>query len=241
MSKSEVITAEEQAQDAARQISAQYHAANAAAGAAVKEMVIFGLMLDRVEEEIIAQNEQKKGNRPWISDILGRKSTRRKSTQFKPTGLKDWLAANCPEVNYKTALAYRAAARGVRRLAQIGNDTPLLPLLGDVVFKDEGLETLRQRVISIIQGSSLRVLREAARTNPHKGLDGVLTGRRALTIEETALAAGQLARELGGRVDAYCRAGWAESVTQEERDDLIRSLKTAITYLTEVSGNGGVK
>ncbi len=236
MSKSEVITAEEQAQDAARQISAQYHAANAAAGAAVKEMVIFGLMLDRVEEEIIAQNEQKKGNRPWISDILGRKST-----QFKPTGLKDWLTANCPEVNYKTAIAYRAAARGVRRLAQIGNDTPLLPLLGDVVFKDEGLETLRQRVISIIQGSSLRVLREAARTNPHKGLDGVLTGRRALTIEATALAAGQLARELGGRVDAYCRAGWAESVTQEERDDLIRSLKTAITYLTEVSGNGGVK
>lgn len=236
MSKSEVITAEEQAQDAARQISAQYHAASAAAGVAVKEMVIFGLMLDRVEGEIIAQNEQKKENRPWISGRTGREIT-----QFKATGLRDWLAVNCPEVNYKTAMGYRAAARGVRRLAQIGNDTPLLPLLGDVVFKDEMLETLRQRVISIIQTSSLRVLREAARTNPHKGLDGVLTGRRALTIEETALAAGQLARELGGRVDAYCRAGWAESVTQEERDDLIRSLKTAITYLTEVSGNGGAK
>ncbi len=238
MSKSEVITAEEQAQDAARQISAQYHAANAAAGAAVKEMVIFGLMLDRVEEEIIAQNEQEKRNPPWIPRENKIPVQRGRPSE---TGLRYWLAIHCPEVNYKTAMGYRAAARGVRRLAQIGNDTPLLPLLGDVVFKDEGLETLRQRVISIIQGSSLRVLREAARTNPHKGLDGVLTGRRALTIEETALAAGQLARELGGRVDAYCRAGWAESVTQEERDDLIRSLKTAITYLTEVSGNGGVK
>lgn len=238
MSKSEVITAEEISQDAARQITEQYHLASAAAGAAVKEMVIFGLMLDRVEGEIIAQNEQKKENRPRISDILTRQDAQFKATEGN---LKAWLSVHCPEINYRTALAYRAAARGVRRLAQIGNDTPLLPLLGNVAFKDEGLEILRQRVISIIQGSSLRVLREAARTNPYKGLDGVLTGRRALSQEETALAAGQLARELGGRVDAYCRAGWAESVSQEERDDLIRSLKTAITYLTEVSGNGGNK
>ena len=52
--------------------------------------------------------------------------------RYNPDGrgcsLKSWLEANCPEINYQTAKSYQRAAEGVRVLAKMAADVPLLPL-----------------------------------------------------------------------------------------------------------------
>lgn len=214
-------------------MTAQYRRASAAAGDAVKEMVIFGLMLDKVEAELSATRKRAENGAADFS--LPRQTKIPERGRPSENTLKAWLAEHCPEVNYKTALDYRAAVRGVRKLAHLEGNTPLLPLLGAEPLADEKLEDMRKSILKLIAGSSLRVLREAARGNPNKGLEGVLKGRRALTAEEKVAAATQLLHEVSGHIDAYIRAGWASFTTQEERDSLVRVLKAAIKSLAEVT------
>jgi len=260
------------AADTAREVTAQYRRASAACSRALREMVIFGLMLERVEENLItAQKSPNSCNftetprRPGettpllpvgqdnAAPLTAQKSpfscnstvvprhngeeNQRNDTTGKYSGLlKAWLAENCPEVNYFTAMDYRKAVRGLRRLAHIEDGRPLLIYLGTEPLGDEVLEEVRRRVLGIISHSSLRVLREAARGNALKGSRGLLHGRRALSDEEQRLAAEQLLRELSGRLDAYIRCGWAERVDQTARDDLSRALKGALKSLAQIGG-----
>lgn len=83
-------------------------------------------------------------------------------------GLKAWLENNCPDINYKTAYGYMAAAAGLRREAKLAEDVPLLAMMGEDPVPEARAEKLRQRVQRILAESTLGLLREAA-SAPHDG------------------------------------------------------------------------
>ena len=81
-------------------------------------------------------------------------------------GLKQWLSEHCPEVNYKTATGYMAAAKGLIAAAKLAADRPLLPLMGEKPLTDAEEEAMRGKVMDILATSSLRLLKEAGRALP---------------------------------------------------------------------------
>ena len=120
-------------------------------------------------------------------------------------GLRNWLAENCPEVNYDTARGYREAAKGLLAAAQLAADRPLLALMGENPLTDEEEESARAKVMDVIASSSLRLLKAAARadrTELGRPKGGTSEGRRAkdpLTAsEEWMQRAEAAANELGG-------------------------------------------
>ena len=120
-------------------------------------------------------------------------------------GLRNWLAENCPEVNYDTARGYREAAKGLLAAAQLAADRPLLALMGENPLTDEEEESAREKVMDVIASSSLRLLKAAARadrTELGRPKGGTSEGRRAkdpLTAsEEWMQRAEAAANELGG-------------------------------------------
>lgn len=120
-------------------------------------------------------------------------------------GLRNWLAENCPEVCYTTAVGYREAAKGLLAAAQLAADRPLLALMGENPLTDEEEESARAKVMEVIASSSLRLLKAAARadrTELGRPKGGTSEGRRAkdpLTAsEEWMQRAEAAANELGG-------------------------------------------
>lgn len=121
------------------------------------------------------------------------------------TGLKAWLAENAPEVDYKTAMGYKYAARGLLSLADKARDRPLLELMGEEPLTDAEKEAAREQVREVIATSSLRLLKAAAKADvekagPKKG--GASNGkqvvaeseREAEAAEDLAAAANDLGR-----------------------------------------------
>ena len=108
-----------------------------------------------------------------VSNVLDGRSKRSlpRETAFnsghgwnKGLGLKRWLSENCPDVNYKTALGYMAAAQVVAKAAELRADAPLLALMGEPGKKAAAMdEAARNRVMGIIAVSSLRALKAAGR------------------------------------------------------------------------------
>lgn len=77
--------------------------------------------------------------------------------------LKGWLSEHCPEINYKTAAGYKAAALGLAEAAGLPEDMPLLALMeGDAAFEDENAE-IHERVMSIVGTASIGFLKAAGR------------------------------------------------------------------------------
>jgi hypothetical protein len=77
--------------------------------------------------------------------------------------LKGWLREHCPEVNYHTAHGYRDAALGVAAAAELPDAMPLLALMdGEAAFEPE-MDAVRARVMQIISGASIGLLKAASR------------------------------------------------------------------------------
>lgn len=127
-------------------VTAQYAKVCEAVGASVREMVIFGAMLNEVDRRL-------------KEDGAERNSLERK---VKGMSLHGWLELNCPEVNYKTAMSYRAAAAGAMKLARLAEGVELLPLVDERELADAKMEGYRQRILKVLTENSMRVLRSAA-------------------------------------------------------------------------------
>jgi len=123
------------------------------AQAGLAEIVRFGAMLLAVQDRLDElDNFQQK------LSSSGHGGDRRSGT-----GLKGWLAKNCPEVNYNTAYGYMMAASGLRREARLADDVPLLALMGEDPVPEAKAKKPRARIYKVIADSSLSLLREAAR------------------------------------------------------------------------------
>lgn len=129
----------------AQEISNQYAATCKACSGAVIEMVRFGALLIEAEAKLAGSDDDVRAGKAWR----------------RGQGLKAWLAAHCPEVNYRTAWGYKQAAMGIRDALQIAQDVPLLPLMGESPLPDKAEENLRERVLSAIQTNTLSMLRSA--------------------------------------------------------------------------------
>ena len=123
------------------------------AQAGLAEIVRFGAMLLAVQDRLDDLD-----NLQQRLSSSGHGGDRRSGT-----GLKGWLAKNCPEVNYNTAYGYMMAASGLRREARLADDVPLLALMGEDPVPEAKAEKLRARIYKVIADSSLSLLREAAR------------------------------------------------------------------------------
>ena len=195
---------------AAQALSVQFARVGKTAGAAVREMVVFGAMLEKVDDGLTR-------NRYNNSD------------KGATASLKSWLEANCPEINYQTAKSYQRAAEGVRVLAKMAADVPLLPLMGRETPADAALAKVREDVLGVIANSSLNVLRRAALPipvgNKLKGTHGLSQGRRALTAEEKAAEAEKMMRENVGSIGAYLRGPWFGMLTEQSQSDFLGALR----------------
>lgn len=197
---------------AAQALSFQFAKVSKAAGAATREMVVFGAMLEQVDDGLTKARYN---------------NTENKAGQG--VSLKSWLEDNCPEINYQTAKSYQRAAEGVRVLAKMADDVPLLPLMGAEPIADEALRKTREEILGVIASSSLNLLRRAALPMPVgnklKGTHGLAQGRRALTAEEQAAEAEKMRREILGSLGAYLRGNWFSMLTLEGQDDMLGTLK----------------
>lgn len=197
---------------AAQALSVQFARVGKTAGAAVREMVVFGAMLEKIDDAL---------------------TKRRFNNSNHPDGrgcsLRSWLEANCPEINYNTAKSYQRAAEGVRVLAKMAADVPLLPLMGRETPTDAALAKVREDVLGVIANSSLNVLRRAALPlpvgNKLKGTHGLSQGRRALTAEEKAAEAEKMMRENVGSIGAYLRGPWFGMLTEQSQSDFLGALR----------------
>lgn len=129
----------------ARLVARQFERVENALGNAVQEMVVFGAILEAIDETLKKKNAKRNTNAKYGGG----------------DSLKSWLALHCPDVNYNRAVSYLQAARGVRELAKIAEDVPLLPLMGENPLTDAHMEKQRKRVMDIVAKSSLRLLRGA--------------------------------------------------------------------------------
>ena len=195
---------------AAQALSVQFARVGKTAGAAVREMVVFGAMLEKIDDGLTR-------NRYNNSD------------KGATASLKSWLERNCPEINYNTAKSYQRAAEGVRVLAKMADDVPLLPLMGRETPADAALAKVREDVLGVIANSSLNVLRRAALPlpvgNKLKGTHGLSQGRRALTAEEKAAEAEKMMRENVGSIGAYLRGPWFGMLTEQSQSDFLGALR----------------
>lgn len=195
---------------AAQALSVQFARVGKTAGAAVREMVVFGAMLEKIDDGLTR-------NRYNNSD------------KGATASLKSWLEANCPEINYQTAKSYQRAAEGVRVLAKMSADVPLLPLMGRETPADAALRKVREDVLGVIANSSLNVLRRAALPlpvgNKLKGTHGLTQGRRALTAAEKAAEAEKMMRENVGSIGAYLRGPWFGMLTEQSQSDFLGALR----------------
>lgn len=122
------------------------------------EMIRFGAMMQDVDSSLTRETGARGGGH-----------TSRDET------LKGWLEANCPEINYKTALRFKALADGVRRACEIPTATPLCLVLpgadGSLDAPVENARTgagrrltpkrvaaLRSSVWKLVEGKSARQL-----------------------------------------------------------------------------------
>jgi hypothetical protein len=99
-------------------------------------------------------------------------------------GLKAWLSEHCPDVNYNTATGYMVAAEGLKNIAEIKDDVPLLSLMGSPDPKEEVVVAdARERVAKALDGASLRLLKEAG---PHISYTDLIPGCEAGTAAGSA-------------------------------------------------------
>ena len=193
---------------AAQALSVQFARVGKTAGAAVREMVVFGAMLEKIDDALTKD---------------------RCDPDRRACSLKSWMERNCPEINYNTAKSYQRAAEGVRVLAKMADDVPLLPLMGRETPADAALAKVREDVLGVIANSSLNVLRRAALPlpvgNKLKGTHGLSQGRRALTAEEKAAEAEKMMRENVGSIGAYLRGPWFGMLTEQSQSDFLGALR----------------
>lgn len=155
-------------------LTGQYAKVESAKGAFVREAVRFGAMMMEVESNVLPRQNIN--------------SQRQKGCTSGGQGLEAWLSANCPAINYKTAMSYKSMA--VKFSAMLGGgDVAVAALVensGGKTAKDEVIdvpaEIVEKREALFGEVDSRRKLEQAyfefmALENPGHGATGGKAGR----------------------------------------------------------------
>ena len=120
-----------QVESGAEMLTSQYEKVESAKGAFVREAVRFGAMLMEVE-----------GNLSTAVDKLS--NAPKKDGRGRPNcGLEAWLSANCPAINYKTAMSYKSMAMKFSAMLG-GGDVAVAALV-----ENSGGKTAKDEVIDV--------------------------------------------------------------------------------------------
>jgi len=155
-------------------VTAQYK--RAVAGAL--EMVRFGAMLLEVEAVLTCEKTSLSRNDP----------------SGEGPSLMSWLEQHCPDVNYKTAMRFKALAEGVQRSCNVPAKVPLSLAMpkddGTFNIPDESpipfqkLKRLQQEVWALVEGKSARQLQFAFAAAEAAPKGGDRRSDKKLTEEE---------------------------------------------------------
>lgn len=131
----------------AQALAQQYERVGRVSNAALREMVIFGAMLDRIDKALSSSRYTRSDNGPGVS-------------------LRSWLAENCPGIEYATAMDYKRTTRNYMAYLKLKEDTPLLEMMQADPYDDEKKENLRRQILDTmahLTKSQLRRLTDAPR------------------------------------------------------------------------------
>ena len=203
-------------------LTQQYERVNRASNAALREMVIFGCMLNRIDAAL---------------------STNRHNPDGSGVSMKSWLAEKCPSIEYKTAISYRRTTNNFIEYMKMEKDTPLLEMMTKPdPYADEAKEQMRRQILETISGLTQNQLnnlqdKRGRSGGALKGTVGVAAGRRALTVEEQAADAVAEMRELIGRLHAYVvESKKVALLTEDEQNEFIGALKRITKEAEEQAG-----
>ena len=206
-----------------QRVSDQYAAIETAKDNLLRECVKFGALLTEV------------------GYFLGEARGRGKDGE----GLQAWLAENCPEVNYNTAMGYKALAGkcvkmlggGSQAVAVLQDKTEVVPPGEDAPIEVES-KFIEKRDELFNEVKSRRELEQtyfkfmasegkgkAGRPKGTKAAGSVESAVRAKTAEVRSAEAEQEMRELIGKLGAFLtRGGKVGMLSAQARDDLHRAL-----------------
>lgn len=131
----------------AQALAQQYERVGRVSNAALREMVIFGAMLDRIDKALSSSRYTNTDKGPGVS-------------------LRSWLAENCPGIEYATAMDYKRTTRNYMAYLKLKEDTPLLEMMQADPYDDEKKENLRRQILDTmahLTKSQLRRLTDAPR------------------------------------------------------------------------------
>ena len=155
-------------------LTGQYAKVESAKGAFVREAVRFGAMMMEVESNVLPRQNIN--------------SQRQKGCTSGGQGLEAWLSANCPAINYKTAMSYKSMAMKFSVMLG-GGEVAVAALVensGGKTAKDEVIdvpaEIVEKREALFDEVDSRRKLEQAyfefmALENPGYGATGGKAGR----------------------------------------------------------------
>ena len=153
--------------DTAQALSHQYLRVTKVTNAALKEMVFFGAMLTEIDKALTTQRFANKDKGAGAS-------------------LRSWLEANCPEIEYATAMDYKRTMKNFMAYKQLKEDTPLLEMMNADPYDDEQKEALRRDILDSMTGltkSQLRRLTDAKVGRPKGTGAGTVEYKKKSTLE----------------------------------------------------------
>lgn len=200
-------------------VSRQYAAIETAKDNLLRECVKFGALLTEVGY--------------YLGESRGR--------NHEGEGLKKWLAANCPEVNYKTAINYKSLAAkcvkmlggGSQAVAVLQDKTEVIPPGEEepveveakfVERRDEIFGEAKSR--RELEQTYFKFMASEGKRGAGRPKGTVAAGTtRSKSAEERAAEAEVETREILGKVTAFMRGHWLKMVAQQTRDDFVRTLR----------------
>ena len=159
----------------------------------------------------------------------------------KGGGLQTWLAKSCPEVNYNTAMGYKALAGkcvkmlggGSQAVAVLQDKTEVIPPGEEepieveskfIEKRDELFSEVKSR--RDLEQTYFKFMASEGRRGPGRPKGSGAAGTpRAKTAEERVAEAEAETREILGKLLAFLRGNWLETVSQQTRDDFARTLR----------------
>lgn len=205
-----------------QRVSDQYAAIETAKDNLLRECVKFGALLTEV------------------GYCLGEARGRGKDGE----GLQAWLAENCPEVNYKTAMGYKALAGkcvkmlggGSQAVAVLQDKTEVVPPGEDAPIEvDSKFIEKRDKLFNEVKSrrdleqTYFKFMASEGRRGPGRPKGSVALGvesaARAKTAAVRSAEAEQEMRELIGKLGAFLtRGGKVGMLSAQARDDMHRAL-----------------
>ena len=155
-------------------------------------------------------------------------------------GLKGWLAANVPELNYKTAVNYQSQAEmalkmlggGAKAQAVLLDEPTVTQPDGEVIEIETDYVAKRDKIFEDVKSrrqleqTYFKFMASEGRRGPGRPKGSGAAGTpRAKTAEERVAEAEAETREILGKLLAFLRGNWLETVSQQTRDDFARTLR----------------